>query len=128
MPNIMAPEETLLDAVDRLDRLVKDLRDILWGNATTRTNGLLNEVDSLKSQVARLESKVNALEARRENRVVWSVAYVSFALAVLFAILGAANLGGHNLFDVPAGFALALAGFFVIVALPAFWAGFGWLR
>lgn len=117
-----------MDAVARLDQLVTDLRILLWGNEETRNGGLLREVDALKTEVLNLRADVNDLKAHRGNRGMWAVGYTCLCLAVAFALLGVANLGGHQLWDVPATFAIGLSGFFVLAAVPAFWSAYGWLK
>lgn len=124
---VMAPEN-LVDAVQRLDQLVTDLRNMLFGNQETRTAGLLNEVDAIKARLDSLTVDVAELKARRGSRGMWTVGYLSLGLAVMFALFGMSGLGGHTIMDVPAPFALFLSALFVVAAVPAFWEAYGWLK
>lgn len=120
--------ENLLDIVERLDRIVTDLKLALYGSPEARSTGLFAEFDTLRTRVERLERDVEAQKQRRPNVWLWVAGYWSFVAAVAFGAVALLNTATDlNLWDAPTPLSGAIAAFFAVVALVLFLLGFGWL-
>lgn len=121
--------ENLLDIVERLDRIVTDLKLALYGSPEARSTGLFAEFDMLRTRVSQLERDVEAQKARRPNIWLWVVGYWSFIAAAAFGAVAMLNTATDlNLWDAPTPLAATLAIFFAVGALVLFLLGFGWLE
>lgn len=123
-------DDNLFDVVEELRTIVADFKRALYGDPATRSQGLLSQLDSHADRLQRIEQKLEKLEgSRRANPVAWTAGYVSFCVAVIFAIAALLNqLQGHRLLGVPPEVATWLAVLFAASALVLFIVGFGWFE
>ncbi len=123
-------DDNLFDVVEDLRTIVADFKRALYGDPATRSQGLLSQLDSHAERLQRIEHKVEEIErSRRANPGAWTAGYVSFCVAVVFAIAALLNqLQGHHLLGIPAEVATWLAVLFAGSALILFIVGFGWFE
>lgn len=120
-------QENLIDVVDRLDRIVVDLKRVVYGDADTRQPGILTQFESMTHRVDAIDRRVTKLEDRRPNIWLWILGYFGFVAAMICAMVGILNASTPaNLWDMPSGLAAALALLFAVGACVMFLAGFGW--
>jgi uncharacterized membrane protein YgcG len=120
-------DPSLYETVETLKSLVDDLRNLIHGNAATRTGGLLAELDSQRAQIAALERKVDRMY--RPTIWLWLAGFVCFAGATLLAIIAIVNIAAdHNVFDIPPNLAAVLAAALALLSATLLIAGFGWLE
>ena len=123
-------DDNLFDVVEELRTIVADFKRALYGDPATRSQGLLSQLDSHAERLQRIELKLSQMErSRRANPVAWTVGYVSFCVAVVFAIAALLNqLQGHRLLGIPSDVATWLSVLFAGSALVLFIVGFGWFE
>lgn len=123
-------DDNLFDVVEELRTIVADFKRALYGDPATRSAGLLSQLDSHAERLQRIEQKIERIEGRRRaNPVAWTAGYISFCVAVVFAIAALLNqLQGHHLLGIPAEVATWLAVLFSASALILFIVGFGWFE
>ncbi len=123
-------DDNLFDVVEELRSIVADFKRALYGDPATRSQGLLSQLDSHAERLQRIEQKIERMEgSRRENPVAWTAGYISFCVAVVFAIAALLNqLQGHHLLGIPPEVATWLAILFSASALVLFIVGFGWFE
>lgn len=123
-------DDNLFDVVEELRTIVADFKRALYGDPATRSQGLLSQLDSHAERLQRIELKLSQMErSRRANPVAWTAGYVSFCVAVVFAIAALLNqLQGHRLLGIPSDVATWLSVLFAGSALVLFIVGFGWFE
>ncbi len=124
----MASNDNLFDVVEELRQITADLRRTVYGDPATRSRGLMSEFDGMRMEVKALGADMEEVRRRRPNPLAWTVGYIAFCGAVVFAIAALLDqLQGHSALGIPAavatGLAVALAG----LALVLFVIGFGWI-
>ena len=121
--------ENILEAVDRIEAAVSKFERILYGDPPARPNGLLVEFEGLRRDVQSLHEDVHRLQNRRPNVLLWVAGFAAFMAAMIFGMVGFMNLtAGHDVWNLPGGVGLWLAGMFALVSLLLFMGGFGWLN
>lgn len=70
----MPEQPNPFDVLEELRFIVSDLKSVLYGNTNLRTNGLLNDLDSLRKEVKNL---------RRDIIITWIILGSMFIVAVL---------------------------------------------
>lgn len=128
--------DNLYEVVGELREIVSDLKRALYGDAATRSKGLMSELDGLRSDVTalqvdvqRLQVDVQRLQAQRPKVASWIAGYVVFCLFLVFLIAGIVNrAASHDAFGLPADTALGLAVLAAVAACVLFIVGFDWVR
>lgn len=111
----MAGQEMPLDMLERLDKTVTRLEQVVYGAEEIGLPGMRREQEQLRVDV-------NRLMQRKPKRHLWAAGYVAFVGAYGLAIKEV-----RGFFDVSPLFALILAALLIGIAFALFYGGFGWL-
>ena len=122
-------------AIDRLEDIAQRIERVMYGDMQARQPGLLDQVDSLRTDimgvrkdVQELAAGLHLIQARRPNMWLWALGYVAFLVSGLFAMSAFYNLPEiQTLLSMPAPVAAGLAAVFALGAARLFVGGFGWL-
>lgn len=115
------------DVLEDLRGIVADLKRCLYGDAATRSTGLLNEFDSLRRDVNALRQDVEAVKNHGPNVIAWTAGYIAFCAAGVFTIAALMNqIPGHEVMGIPGPIATWLALVLAGAALALFLIGFNW--
>lgn len=105
-----------LETIDRLDRAVARLEQVVYGAEDVGLPGIKTEQYLLRADVDRLL-------ARKPKPGLWAGGYFAFMLAFLLTIK---EVRGY--FDISPQLALLLIAVFTGLAFVMFYGGFGWFE
>lgn len=111
----MTGQEMPLDVLERLDKTVTRLEQVVYGAEEIGLPGMRREQERLRYDVDRLMF-------RKPKRHLWAAGYIAFVCAYGLAIKEV-----RTFFDIHPLFALVLAALLLGIAFVLFYGGFGWL-
>lgn len=112
----MTPDESILDAVDRLETAVRTLEGIVRGNVDLNTPGLALEVRQLRAEL-------DAMRAVKPSIWQWLLGFWLFVSGVVLN-----SHVAYNLFGISPGLGLSFAMVFWLISVVFFLSGLGLLR
>ena len=120
--------ENVLEVLDRVEQAINRFERLMYGDPQTRHAGLINEFESLRSDLARVREDVASMQRRRPNALIWISGYATMFFANGFSVIGLINsIDNHNLLDIQAPIAMGLAVGLTMLAMFLLLGGHGWL-
>jgi hypothetical protein len=108
--------------------VVEQLNRAMYGEPASRSPGLFDKIDTLSKELEKLSEKLERIENRRPNPLSWTLGYISFLIAGIFAVVAISNLlPRYEILNLPPELAAILAIVGAGVALYFFLTGFGWI-
>lgn len=121
--------ENVLDVLDRVERAISRVEQLLYGDPQTRHAGLLNEFEGLRKDLVAVRADVASMQRRKPNVLLWVAGYTTTLAAVIFAAVALINsIQGHELWGMPPIVAIANALGAALVSMLLLVGGHGWLR
>jgi hypothetical protein len=108
--------------------IVEQLNRAMYGEPASRSPGLFDKIDSLTTELGRLNTRLDRMERKQHNVSSWTIGYVAFCASGIFAVVAIFNLIPRTTIlnmapELAAFFAVSLA----VAALYFFLTGFGWI-
>jgi hypothetical protein len=118
--------------------MIQELNRAMYGDPASRSQGLFDKVDSLKTElggkidcvqrdVNLLRQDLEQVKSKKPNPTSWTVGYVSFCASGIFAVIAIFNLIPRTtILNIAPEMAAISAVVLAAVALHFFRTGFGW--
>jgi hypothetical protein len=108
--------------------IVEQLNRAMYGDKATRSTGLFDKIDALAEKLDRTDEKLEKIESRKHDPLSWTIGYVTFLFAGIFAVIAVSSLiPRYAILNLPPELSASLAVIGALVALYFFLTGYGWI-
>jgi hypothetical protein len=108
--------------------IVEQLNRAMYGEPASRSPGLFDKIDSLTTELGRLNTRLDSMEAKKPDVTKWTIGYIAFCIGGIFAVIAILNnVPGQQAYNLPTEIAATIAVVLGAIAWYFFLTGHGWI-